>query len=147
MAKKHGKSSAFTITDIGGAERDLSQFCDSVEMPQVVATAETSGMGDSAQEFIPGMAGATISISGSWDNTATTGPDVVLGGLLGAGGVKTDGDAPTFEYGPEGSTNGLIRYTGTAILTGYTVSSAVGSKVTFTASLLVTGAVTRDVFA
>jgi len=147
MAKKHGKGSAFTITDIGGTERDLSQFCDSVELPQTVATAETSGMGDSWQEFIPGMAGATISISGSWDNTATTGPDVVLGGLMGAGGVKTNGDPPTFEYGPEGSTNVLIRYTGTAILTGYTPSSPVGGKVSFSATLLVTGAVTRDVFA
>lgn len=140
MAKTHGKETAFTITDSGSTERDISAYLTSVDFSRDVDTPESTTFGDDDREYIVGLRGASFSVSGFWDDTATSGPDVVLNGLL---GLAT---ASTFEYGPEGSTTGDIRYTGSCFLTSYSTSSPVDGITTFSADFIVTGAVTRDTF-
>ena len=76
---------------------------------------------------------ATISISGLWDATL----DGVLGGIMGQSATVS------FEYSPEGTASGKIKYTGEAIATSYNQASPVGDVVTFSADLQVSGAVTR----
>jgi hypothetical protein len=90
---------------------------------------------------VSGQSDTTLSISGKYDSTAATGPDVVLQGLI---GLET---TSTFEYGPEGGATGKVRYTGECFLTGYSVSSPVGDVVSFTADFQISGAVTRGTFA
>lgn len=135
MAKHHGKDSTFSIDAV-----ELTTYLDSISMPESVDVAETSTMGQEAKTYIEGMSGGTISISGRWDETATTGPDAVLAGLKGAG-------ANAFEYGPAGDTAGAVIYTGQAILTGYSRTSPIGDVVAFTADFQITGAVTRGIAA
>jgi hypothetical protein len=85
------------------------------------------------------MPDATIPLSGVWDDTASTGQDVVLEGL------KTDG-ANAFVYGPSGDTGGMVKYTGNAILTAYARTTPIGGVVAWTASFQVTGDITRTTF-
>lgn len=135
MAKHHGKDSTFTIDGV-----ELTTYLDSITMPETVDVAETSTMGQDAKTYIEGMSGGTISISGRWDETATTGPDAVLSGLKGAG-------ESAFVYGPAGDATGAVTYTGNAILTGYSRTSPIGDVVAFTADFQITGAVTRAIAA
>ena len=133
MAFVHGKTAVFKIDNSAGSLQDISAYCDSVDFPMTMDTAEVTTFGDSSKEYLAGLKDATISISGSWDATA----DAILAALTTAG---------TFEYGPAGSASGAVKYTGEAILTGYTVNAPVGDKVSFSAEFQVTGAVTRTTF-
>lgn len=141
MAFQHGRTSAFLITDSGAVERNLSAFLDNIDFPQEVDIPETSVFGDTARGYdVVGLKGSSISISGKFDPTATTGPDAVLAGLLGFANTST------FKYGPYGTTAGQVRYTGSCRLRSYRVSGAVDGVVSFQAEFVVDGAVTRDTF-
>jgi hypothetical protein len=135
MAFGHGKSAVFKLDDSGGTLRDLSSFLNDLSMPRDVDVAETTtfGVAGSAKTFITGLSGATISISGLFDATA----DGYLAGV--AGGSAT----LSFEYGPLGSTAGMVKYTGECIMTSYEVGSSVGDVVQASAAFQVSGAITR----
>jgi hypothetical protein len=135
VAKHHGKAGHFTIDGV-----DLTEYLTDISLEESVDTAEVSTMGSDDKEFVEGMAGSTISLSGVWDETAVTGPDVTLSGLKGAG-------ANPFVYGPAGGDPGDVTYTGSAILTSYARTTPVGGAVAFTAGFQVTGAVARAVVA
>lgn len=136
MAFVHGKTADFRLDDSGGTLRDISAYCDSVDFPQTADTAETTTFGAGSKTYLAGLKDSTISISGSWDAT--------LDGYL----APVVGQAATvsFQYGPAGTTAGNIKFTGEAILTSYQVSAPVGDKVSFSAELQVTGAVTRGTY-
>lgn len=134
MAFQHGKNTNFQINS-----KDISQYCDNVDFPEVADTAETSTFGASAKTYIPGLTDSTLAIQGKFDPTVTTGPDAVLQPLVGAA-------ATTFIYGPYGNTSGFVKYTGSAICTNYKITSPIGGVVTFTADFQCTGAITRTTF-
>lgn len=136
----HGKGLAFRIDNAAGTIQTISQFVDSVDLDNSIDMAETTTAGAEAKTFVSGQSDATLSVSGKWDSTATTGPDAILRGLIGLEASST------FEFGPEGSTTGRTRYTGECFMTGYAVSAPVGGVVTFTADFQVTGAVTIGTF-
>jgi hypothetical protein len=130
---RHGKSTSFKIDDSGGTLRDISNTLTDVSFPQSVDTAETSSFGDSAKTYIVGLTDGTLSVSGNFDAT-------VDGYIAGTVGFATPLE---FEYGPEGSSSGYVKYSGTAILTSYEKSGAIGDVVTYSAEYQITGAVTR----
>lgn len=134
MAFVHGKSAVFKLDDSGGTLRDLSAYLDDVSMPRSIETAETTTFGSSAKTYITGLTDATISISGKFDSTA----DGYLAGVVGAAALLD------WEYGPEGSTAGKVKYSGTAILTSYEIGATVGDAVTASAELQISGAITRN---
>lgn len=135
MAFAHGKAATFKLDDSGGTLRDLSAYLDEVSLPRDIETAETTTFqsSGSAKTYITGLTDATISISGKFDSVA----DGYLAGILGQSATVT------FEYGPTGSTAGMIKLTGECIMTSYEVSSSVGDAVSATADFQVTGAITR----
>ncbi len=132
MAFKHGSDSTVTVDDSGGTARSITGV-DSVSLTQNGEPAEVTSLGDNSKAFIAGLKDATVSISGSWDVTATTGNDVVLGGIVG-------GSAGTIVYSPDG---GTTTYTFEAFCTSYEMSSPVADKVSFSADFQQTGGVTR----
>ena len=138
MAFVHGKSAVFKVDDSGGTLRDLSSYLNDVSFPRDVETAETTtfGVAGSAKTYIVGLSDATISVSGLFDATA----DGYLAGVVGHATVLD------FEYGPEGSGAGAIKYTGTCILTSYEVSASVGDAVQASADFQVTGSITRGTY-
>lgn len=133
MAFVHGKSAVFKLDDSGGTLRDLSAYLEEVSMPRSIETAEVTTFGSSAKSYITGLTDATISLSGKFDSTA----DGYLAGVVGQSATLS------FEYGPAGSTGGLIKYSGECILTSYEVGATVGDAVTASVELQVTGTITR----
>jgi hypothetical protein len=137
VAFQHGKSAYFNLDTVGNSPTDLSAYCDNIDMPQELETAETTVFGNSAKTYIAGLQGASISVSGPWDPTL----DAHMTAIQAA-----PPSSSTFIVGPQGSTAGQRKYTGECHVTNYSVSAPVGDKVTWSADLLVTGAVTRTTF-
>lgn len=133
MAFVHGKDSVFKLDDSGGSLTDISTYVNSVDFPETADVAETTTLGDGSKSYIVGLKDATLSISGLWDST--------LDGILGA--VVGQSATLSFEYSPEGTTGGNVKYTGECILTSYSQSSPVGDVVGFSADMQVSGDVTR----
>ena len=63
--------------------------------------------------------------------------DAILGAVVGQTATLS------YEYSPEGTASGKVKYTGEAILTNYALSSPVGDVVAYSADLQCSGAVTR----
>ena len=134
---RHGKSTVFKVDNNAGSLTDISNTLTDVSFPQSVDTAETSAFGSSAKSYIVGLTDSTLSISGNFDATV----DAHLAAVLGQAASLS------FEYGPEGSTAGFVKYTGEALLTSYEKSGAIGDVVTYSAEFQVTGAITRGTYA
>lgn len=133
MAFVHGSDSVFKLDNSGGSLTDISSYVNNVDFPQTADVAETTTLGASNKTYIVGLKDATISLSGLWDATA----DAIFGAVVGQSATLS------FEYSPEGTGSGAIKYTGEAIMTNYAKSSPVGDVVGYSADLQVTGAVTR----
>ena len=134
---RHGKSTVFKVDNNAGSLTDISNTLTDVSFPQSVDTAETSAFGSSAKSYIVGLTDSTLSISGNFDATV----DAHLAAIVGKA------DSVSFEYGPEGSTAGFVKYTGEALQTSYEKSGAIGDVVTYSAEFQVTGAITRGTYA
>jgi hypothetical protein len=133
---RHGKSTVFKVDNSGGSLTDISNTLTDVSFPQSVDTAETSTFGSSAKSYVVGLTDSTLSISGNFDATV----DAHLAAVLGQAASLS------FEYGPEGSTAGYVKYTGEAYLTSYEKSGAIGDVVSYSAEFQVTGAITRGTY-
>lgn len=136
MAFRHGKNAVFKLDNSAGSLTDISAYCDEVSLPRSIETGETTVFGKTAKTYIVGLTDATLSVSGKWDSTV----DAHLAGILGQDATVT------FEYGPEGSSAGRIKYTGEAIVTSFEASSPVGDVVTFSLELQCSDTITRTTF-
>jgi len=133
---RHGKNAVFKVDNSGGTLTDISNVLNSVSFPREIETLETTSFGSSNRSYVVGFTDATISIEGSFDATV----DAHLAGILGQEA------SVSFEYGPEGSTAGYVKYTGECYLTSYETSAGVGDIVSMTAEFQVTGAITRGTY-
>ena len=133
MAFVHGKSSVFKLDNASGSSTDISAFVNNVDFPETADVAETSVLGASNKTYLVGLKDATIGLTGFFDATA----DAIFGAVIGQSATLS------FEYSPEGTASGKIKYTGECILTNYALSSPVGDVVAYSADLQVSGAVTR----
>ena len=141
MAFFDSKVSKFLIDDTGAVQRDLSAYITEVRgLPGSRNLNEVTALGDSGAKFIDGLEDVTFSLVGIFDNTASSGPDAVLGPLLG------HTSAANFAYGPEGSGVGDVKYSGSCWVVSYDLRSRVGSHVEWSAVLQVEGTVTRGTF-
>ncbi len=141
-ASTHGKDAYFAVEDSTGTTlRDISPYLNTIDFPRSNDTHDNTTYGAEGHTFQTGLTNGTISIAGFWDKTATVGSTTVLDSLL-------DLDTPTlgFEYGPEGNASGKVKYSGECILQDYNVSSPVADLVTFTATLQISGTVTKGTF-
>ena len=137
MAFKHGKNASFKVDNSGGTLTDISSYLNEISLPRSIETGETTSFGNSAKTYLVGLSDSTLSISGTWDATL----DAHLAGIIGQAA------SVSFEYGPEGTSTGSIKYTGESYLTSFETSSPVADVVTFSAEFQVTGTVTRGTFA
>ena len=133
MAFVHGKDSVFKLDNSGGSLTDISTYINSVDFPETADVAETTTLGDGSKTYIVGLKDSTLSVAGLWDATA----DAIFGAVVGQSATLS------FEYSPEGTSSGKIKYTGEAILTSYAQNSPVGDVVSYSADFQVSGAVTR----
>ena len=141
MAKYNSRVSVFTIDDTGSTDRDISAYISRLEgLPGVRELNEVTALGDSGRKFIAGLENVKITLEGHYDDTATTGPDAILGPL------SRHTLAVDFTYGPKGSTGGFTKYSGAVWVEDYQITGRVGDEVTWRATLQVDGVVTRGTF-
>lgn len=140
MAFYHGKGLAFKIDNAAGTLVVLSAYVTEVTLDESIDVAETTTAGAEAKTYVSGQTDATLSISGNYDETAVSGPNVVLAALR---GLET---TSTFEFGPSGSTAGKAKKSGECFMTGFSTSAPSGGVVTFTADFQVTAGVTEGVW-
>ena len=135
MPFEHGKDTVFKVDNSGGTLTDISAYCNNVDFSREIDAPETTTYGNDDRTYITGLRGSNFSVSGFYDATV----DAVLNGIFGSGEV-------TFEYGPQGSTSGDVRYTGECVMTSYSPGSPVDGVSTWSADFLVTGAVTYNTY-
>jgi len=135
MAFVHGKGAVFKLDNAADVLTDISAYVRSVSPKRSADTAEVTCFGALVKSYIAGLTDMTISVEGVWDATL----DAILHAALGA--------TKTFEFGPEGSTGGDIKYTAECICTSYTPGDAsVDGAVMWSADLQVTGTLTRTTY-
>ena len=102
MAFVHGKDSVFKLDNSSGSLTDISTYVNSIDFPQTADVAETTTLGDGSKSYIVGLKDSTLSVAGLWDATA----DAIFGAVVGQSATLS------FEYSPEGTGSGKIKYTG-----------------------------------
>lgn len=133
MAFEPGNLQYFRLDNAAGSLVDLSTYINTVGYPREVTALETTTLGKTAKTYIVGLSDGTVSIGGPWDATL----DAHMAGILGVTASKT------YEYGPQGSTAGEVKYTGEAILTSYEISGEVDGVVEWSGELQLTDTQTR----
>lgn len=103
----------------------------SYSIEETADTTEDTSMGDSYRTHKTTLKSWSGTVDVFWDETDTTGQ----GGL-------TVGSEVTANFYPEGSTTGDVYMTGTAIVTGKTISASFDGMVESTITLQGTGALT-----
>jgi hypothetical protein len=73
MAKVHGK-----VTFISLDGDDLSQYCDNSELKFEADEHDVTTYGNDGHIFLGGLTSGTVTVSGKYDSTASTGPRAVL---------------------------------------------------------------------
>lgn len=96
-------------------------------------TVETTSMGDVARTYSPTLTSWTASVDVFWDETDTTGQ-----------GALTIGAEVTLNVYPEGADTGDNYYTGSAIVTGVSISASFDGTVDASISLQGTGTLTAS---
>ena len=141
MSKFNSKVSKFLLDATTTTQYDLSAYITEMSgLPGERELLQQTGIGAGGRERDPGLENGMFRISGFYDDTATSGPDAVLGPLL------THTSAVDFEYGPKGSTATYVKYSGTCWCRRYELTSRVGDLVGFVAEFEVHGQVTRGTF-
>lgn len=141
MAGSAGKLANFQVANSAGTLVDISAYTDTSDLDQKLASLETTTFGASAKTFVAGLTDGNISIGGVWDPTL----DSTLNGTIAALANGTLASA-AWQFGPKGTAVGGVKYTGNSIITDYKTSEAVAGIIKWTASLQVSGAITRGSF-
>jgi hypothetical protein len=141
VARAHGKDAVFSIDDSGGSLRNISAHVNNVSgLPGARQLSEVTAFGDGGVKNIPGLVNVSFTVSGVFDNTATTGSYTVLNGL------RSTTATSTFEYGPAGSTASSPKLTGECWMSEFTVDASVSDAVPFSATFQVDGTVTATAY-
>lgn len=134
MAKYGSGSGSISVDDSGGTPRDLSQYIDTVNGLRVesILVDPSHTFGDTWVERLDTAIKqhADVTIEGWFDDTATSGPHVVLG--------TTGGTARTLTYNPGGSNTRNVE----VWIRSYEILMTRGEMTRYRAVLAPTGAVT-----
>lgn len=128
---RHGKSGFLSITNVSAAVINYSSGINSVSFSRSLDTADVTHFGQNDKNFIPGLRGATISLSGMFSSTHAKQLDALLGSTVGG----------NFIYGPESTAVGRRKFSGSSVMTSLKYDTPVGDKVALSADFLITGAV------
>lgn len=135
----HGKDTAFSLEDSAASTlRILDPYLTNVELKRQNDTHDSSVFTDESHRFVTGLTNGTIALTGWWDKTASVGLATVLDSLVGLDTVTLG-----WEYGPEGRTTGLVKYSGECVLANVDHTSPVANLVATVATLQISGDVTK----
>lgn len=132
MAFVAGRQAALTA---GGTA--LTSYIDSMTVSRSWDLTETTTFGNVGKTRIATLQDFSLSVSGHWDPTASTGPDALMSAIYNAG------TAITWVAYPGGTASGQVSYTFTGLLESYEVPSEVGDDVKWSATIQASGTATR----
>jgi len=116
MAFSHGTNAVITINSV-----DISEYCNTSSQEMETETAEVTTLGKTAKNYIPGLEDGTISAEGPFEPTMDAAIEAMRRTLV------------PFVYQPQGTAPGLPKYTGTCILTKYSIETPVDDAGTWEA--------------
>ena len=137
MAKfKTAGNSVYKQDNNLGTLIDLSAYIDSIDaLGKESQSLDVTAFIDTAERVIAGIqASQEWSVSGHFDDTATTGPDAVLAPLVGTLG--------TWEWYPIGTAAGRRKFSGECLCLSYKPMAEVKGRVEFEARFKQDGTVT-----
>jgi len=134
MAFTHGSLATMDIDPAGGtAWTTVTAYYNDVSLKEDIDTAETTVLGNTAKNYIPGLEDGSFSLSGLFDPTINT--------LI----TSCKRVVVSFRYRPSGAGTGKIEYTGKCILTSYKVDTSVKDAASQDAEFQVTNGVVTTV--
>ncbi len=132
MAFKPGRLLECTL-----ATKALSTYTDTMDINWDVDQFDVTTGTATYKAYIAGLAGATFTLSGSWDPTVTNGPASVLFAQI---ALNQAGTVTAVVLYPAGNNAGQgTSVTGNALLSKYHESTGVGQQVKFDCALTFTG--------
>ena len=137
MAFTPGKNAWIMLDGVNGAGTNVSQYADSFSFPNPTDTHEVSAFGTNAKAFITGLTGGgQPSLSGPLDSAFA----VIVANVAAA---QAAGSATsTLVYAPAGSAAALVKESAEVWITNFEISTGVGGRAEFSASMQITGATT-----
>ena len=133
MANIHGKDMVLKLDNTSDSLTDISAYVDDSSLARLVELADTTAYGDEDRTFIAGLGTASIPVGGPWDAAF----DAIIGTPV------QQKVSRGFDFDPLG-TGVAGRFTGECFIVDYTTSVPVGDNVAWSATLTVTGAITRE---
>lgn len=134
MTNIHGKDAAFSLDNTSDSEVPITAYCDDSTLTRLVELADVTAYGMEDRAFIAGLGTATISIGGPFDAAM----DAIIGTPVQQKVIRD------FTFDPIGAGTGG-RITGACFITNYTTGIPVGDNIVWTATMVTTGAITREV--
>lgn len=124
------------VDNAAGTVVALSAYIDSISgLGKEVQSLDVTAFTDTAERVVAGIeASQEWTISGGWDDAATTGPDVVLSALPGTIG--------TVAYYPKGTAAGSRKISGEFLCTFYRVTGEVKGRIEYEAGFKLDGTIT-----
>jgi len=129
MAWSHGRLTKVTV-----ATKDISPYIKTSSYEMGADVHDTTGYGSTNKRKAGGLLEGKFTMSGTYDNTASTGPRNALHGLVGT--------TVAVVRNPEGTGTGKPNDAFSAVLTKYVETNPVDDMVTWSADLEIDGAVT-----
>lgn len=121
--------------------KDVSPYLTDVSFERDNDTHDVTTFGSTAHSYIAGLVDGKITLNGLWDKTTLVGTQTVFNAAIGGTAAGY-----AFIYGPEGSTTGNVKYSGTAVVESYSESAPVADIVKVSVTLRISGAVTTGVY-
>lgn len=132
MANKTFKDMDFKIDNASATLTSIIAYLNSQELERAMDLIEDTGMGDTQKQYLSGLAGTTLTISGMVNSTV----DGIFGPLINAQQTSV---TKTFEWKAYANRY----YNGEVLLTNIKYSGSTNNLETFSASMTVDGAVNR----
>lgn len=129
MTFVHGKDTYISLNAV-----NLSTFVDSSELNRSADSHDVTTYGQSGHVYFGGLTDGKATMSGTYDNTAGTGPRAVIRPLLGT--------TTQLIRRVEGTGAGKPQDTATVLVTGYVETNPVADMVKWSCEMQISGAVT-----
>lgn len=141
MAARKGRGN----TTVSFNSTALTNYCNSAELAMTVDRLESTHFGSTAAESIAGDSSYTISLEGDWDAALDTAlaPEAITTGNKRTCVIAFVGSSQTVTYTWTGNNSTGVG----AEIQDYTISSGASDKITFSATLVISGAPSSRVVA
>lgn len=134
--------SVFQIKDTGGDLRDITPYIVDVKgIPGPRELSEATTLVATSRKWHPSLESAAPILELVWSDDADVGSDTVLGPL------RQHTAAVEFDYGPEGKTQGDIKYSGTLWVDNFDIHSRIGTLVFATCTFKSNSVIARGAYA